>query len=48
MKVHTCLALAAASLSALVSAETASDVHQLTKDTFEKFVKDNDLVLAEL
>lgn len=34
----------------LVGAATlaaASDVHQLNKDTFDKFMEDNDLVLAE-
>jgi protein disulfide-isomerase A1 len=46
MRVHACLALVAASLS-LVAASESSDVHQLTKDTFKKFVEDNDLVLAE-
>ncbi|KAJ4158839.1 protein disulfide-isomerase precursor [Fusarium oxysporum] len=35
-----------AALAAYASAAD-SDVHQLTKDTFEEFVKSNDLVLAE-
>ena len=34
-------------LLALAALAAASDVHELTKDTFEPFVKDNDLVLAE-
>lgn len=34
-------------LAALAALATASDVHDLTKDTFDGFVKDNDLVLAE-
>lgn len=34
-------------LAALAALATASDVHDLTKDTFEPFVKENDLVLAE-
>ncbi len=29
------------------AADAASDVEQLTKDTFDGFVKSNDLVLAE-
>lgn len=29
------------------AADAASDVEQLTKDTFDDFVKSNDLVLAE-
>jgi protein disulfide-isomerase A1 len=29
------------------AADAASDVEQLTKDTFDEFVKANDLVLAE-
>ncbi|KIW02872.1 protein disulfide-isomerase domain [Verruconis gallopava] len=37
-------ALAAAAFAAVAA---ASDVHQLKKDTFEAFVKENDLVLAE-
>ncbi|KAK6843462.1 protein disulfide isomerase [Apiospora arundinis] len=36
-----------AAAAATVSAADASDVHQLTKDTFDDFVKTNDLVLAE-
>jgi len=31
----------------LIGAAVASDVHQLTKDTFASFVEENDLVLAE-
>lgn len=34
-------------LAALAALASASDVHDLTKDTFEPFVKENDLVLAE-
>jgi len=34
-------------LAALMALATASDVHDLTKDTFEPFVKEHDLVLAE-
>jgi len=34
-------------LLAAAAVASASDVHQLTKDTFNDFVKDNDLVLAE-
>lgn len=34
-------------LAALAALATASDVHDLTKDTFDSFVKENDLVLAE-
>lgn len=34
-------------LAALAALATASDVHDLTKDTFNDFVKENDLVLAE-
>lgn len=34
-------------IAALAALATASDVHDLTKDTFDGFVKDNDLVLAE-
>ena len=34
-------------LAALAAVATASDVHELTKDTFEPFVKEHDLVLAE-
>ena len=34
-------------LAALAALATASDVHELTKDTFDSFVKENDLVLAE-
>ena len=34
-------------LIAVASVATASDVEQLKKDTFEPFVKDNALVLAE-
>jgi protein disulfide-isomerase A1 len=37
------LALAAA----MVAAVTASDVHDLTKDTFKAFIEEHDLVLAE-
>ena len=36
-----------AAAAATVSAADASDVAQLTKDTFDDFVKTNDLVLAE-
>jgi len=32
---------------ALAALAAASDVQDLTKDTFEPFVKENDLVLAE-
>jgi hypothetical protein len=39
-----CGLLAAATL---VAADAASDVTQLKKDTFEDFIKSNDLVLAE-
>jgi len=31
----------------LLALATASDVHELKKDTFNDFVKDHDLVLAE-
>lgn len=43
------LALALLRATAVLSAsdETASDVISLTKDTFEDFVKEHDLVLAE-
>ena len=34
-------------LAALAALATASDVHDLTKVTFDSFVKENDLVLAE-
>ncbi|KAM0716973.1 hypothetical protein Q7P37_006825 [Cladosporium fusiforme] len=34
-------------LAAIAALAAASDVHDLTKDTFEPFVKENDLVLAE-
>ena len=34
-------------IAALAALATASDVHDLTKDTFDGFVKENDLVLAE-
>jgi protein disulfide-isomerase A1 len=34
-------------LLGLAALAAASDVHDLTKDTFEDFVKENDLVLAE-
>ena len=34
-------------LAALVAADGASDVVQLKKDSFDEFVKTNDLVLAE-
>lgn len=34
-------------LAAAGAALAASDVHDLTKDTFEPFVKEHDLVLAE-
>ena len=34
-------------LAALAALATASDVHDLTKDTFDSFVKENDIVLAE-
>jgi protein disulfide-isomerase A1 len=32
---------------ALAALAAASDVHDLKKDTFKDFIKDNDLVLAE-
>lgn len=35
-----------AALAAYASAAD-SDVHQLTQDTFDEFIKSNDLVLAE-
>ncbi|KAI9722404.1 MAG: protein disulfide-isomerase precursor [Chrysothrix sp. TS-e1954] len=38
---------AALGLAVIASVASASDVEQLKKDTFEPFVKDNDLVLAE-
>lgn len=47
---HQRLAFAVlAALAGFASAEgdAASDVHQLTQDTFGEFVKANDLVLAE-
>jgi protein disulfide-isomerase A1 len=34
-------------IAALAALAAASDVHDLTKDTFDGFVKENDLVLAE-
>jgi len=34
-------------LLALAALAAASDVHDLTKDTFEPFMKEHDLVLAE-
>lgn len=34
-------------LLGLAALAAASDVHDLTKDSFPDFVKDNDLVLAE-
>jgi len=34
-------------LAALAAADGASDVVQLKKDTFDEFIKSNDLVLAE-
>lgn len=34
-------------LAGLAALATASDVHELTKDTFEPFVKEHGLVLAE-
>lgn len=34
-------------VAAAVTAADTSDVAQLTKDTFDDFVKTNDLVLAE-
>ena len=34
-------------LAGLAALATASDVHDLTKDTFEPFVKEHGLVLAE-
>lgn len=36
-----------AAFSAFASAEDASDVETLTKDTFKDFIKGNELVLAE-
>jgi len=36
-----------AALFGLAALAAASDVHELTTDTFEPFVKENDLVLAE-
>lgn len=36
-----------ATLATFANAEGESDVHQLTKDTFDDFVKANDIVLAE-
>lgn len=36
-----------AAFAAVAKADDASDVAQLTKDTFDDFVKGNDLVLAE-
>ncbi|RDW85038.1 protein disulfide-isomerase [Coleophoma cylindrospora] len=44
MRSFTSIALGLGCLAALAS---ASDVHDLNKDTFKDFVKDNDLVLAE-
>lgn len=44
MRSFTTLALGFAGLAAFAS---ASDVHDLNKDTFTDFVKENDLVLAE-
>ena len=38
---------AAIALGFLGALAAASDVHDLKKDTFEPFVKDHDLVLAE-
>ena len=38
---------AAFGLIAAASLAAASDVHELKTDTFEPFVKENDLVLAE-
>jgi len=35
------------SLALAAFAAAASDVHDLKKDTFKDFIKDNDLVLAE-
>ncbi|KAF4122639.1 protein disulfide-isomerase A1 [Geosmithia morbida] len=34
-------------LASMANAEGTSDVHQLTKDTFDDFIKANDIVLAE-
>lgn len=34
-------------LGGLLALASASDVHELKKDTFKDFVKENDLVLAE-
>lgn len=34
-------------LAGLAALAAASDVHDLTKDTFDPFVKEHDLVLAE-
>lgn len=36
-----------AALAGVVAADEATDVHQLTGETFGDFVKTNDLVLAE-
>lgn len=41
------LAMLAGLLGLAGAADTESDVVQLTKDTFDDFVKTNDLVLAE-
>jgi hypothetical protein len=43
---RVCLSLLAAA-AAVHAADAASDVVQLTKDTFKDFIKDNSLVLAE-
>lgn len=43
---NICLGLLAAALG-VSAADAASDVTQLNKDTFDDFVKSNDLVLAE-
>ena len=37
----------ALAIAATVAVASASDVHELKKDTFPTFVKENDLVLAE-
>lgn len=41
------LATIVAGLLAASSVAAASDVHDLKKDTFADFIKENDLVLAE-
>ena len=44
-KFFTTAALGLLASSTALAAD--SDVHQLKKDTFNEFIKDNDLVLAE-